>query len=107
MAWSRTPSTCGSDALNLWIRTSVVTGALTIELAQRLRADHPELGIVVIADRSHEFARELRRDGASGIAHLIDERSLGTDVLLRALREVRAGQTVLDEGGRRLPRSSP
>jgi DNA-binding NarL/FixJ family response regulator len=84
------------DAVIISIRTPIVTTMATVEAARQLRADHPELGIVVISDRGNGFALELLRGGASRIAYLLDDRLPGIDTVLGALRDIRAGQTVLD-----------
>jgi DNA-binding NarL/FixJ family response regulator len=84
------------EAVIISIRTPVITTMATIEVARRLRVDHPEMGVVVISDRGNGFALELLRGGASRVAYLLDERLPGIDTVLGALREVRAGQTVLD-----------
>lgn len=84
------------EAVIISIRTPVITTMATIEVARRLRVDHPEMGVVVISDRGNGFALELLRGGASRVAYLLDERLPDIDTVLGALREVRAGQTVLD-----------
>ncbi|MFF1710204.1 LuxR C-terminal-related transcriptional regulator [Streptomyces sp. NPDC058268] len=84
------------DAIIISMRTPVVTTMATVEAARRLRSDHPGLGIVVISDRGNGFALELLRGGASRIAYLLDDRIPGIDTVLGALRDIRAGQTVLD-----------
>jgi DNA-binding NarL/FixJ family response regulator len=84
------------QAVIVSIRTKVVTTMSTIQAARKLRVDHPELGIVIIADRGNGFALELLRGGASRIAYLLDERLPGIESVLVALRDVRAGQVVLD-----------
>ena len=84
------------EAVIISIRTPVITTMATIEVARRLRVDHPEMGVVVISDRGNGFALELLRGGASRVADLLDERLPDIDTVLGALREVRAGQTVLD-----------
>jgi DNA-binding NarL/FixJ family response regulator len=84
------------DAVIISIRTPVVTTMATIEAARQLRTNHPDLGIVVISDRGNGFALELLSGGASHIAYLLDDRIPGIDTVLGALRDIRAGQTVLD-----------
>jgi len=84
------------EAVLISIRTPVVSTMATISAARHLRDTHPDLGIVVISDRGNGFALELLRDGASRMAYLIDERLPGMHAVLGALREVRAGQSVLD-----------
>jgi DNA-binding NarL/FixJ family response regulator len=84
------------EAVIIAIRTPVISTMATIIAARRLRAESPELGIVVISDRTDGFARELLRGGASRIAFLLDEHLPGLDAVLGALRALRAGQSVLD-----------
>jgi DNA-binding NarL/FixJ family response regulator len=84
------------EAVIISIRTLVITTMATIEVARRLRVEHRDLGIVVISDDGNGFALELLRGGASRLAFLLDERLPSIETVLGALREVRAGQTVLD-----------
>ena len=84
------------DAVVLSIRNPVYATMATIQAARRLRSEHPSLGIVVISDRGNGFALELLRDGASRLAFLLDDQLPGIDAVLGALREVRAGRTILD-----------
>jgi len=84
------------DIALISIRTPVVATLATITAARQLRDEHPGLGIVVISDRGNGFAFELLREGATRMAYLLDERLPGMDAVLGALREVRAGQSVLD-----------
>ncbi len=86
------------EAVIISIRTAVITTMATIGIARRLRVDYPEMGIVVISDRVDGFALELLRGGASRTAYLIDERLPNVDTVLDTLRQVRAGQSVLDPG---------
>ncbi len=84
------------DAVIICIRSPLQATMATIQAARRLRLDHPDLGIVVISDRGDGFALELLRDGASRLAYLLDDELPGIDAVLGALREVRAGRTLLD-----------
>ena len=84
------------EAVVFSIRTQVTDRMATIETARKLRADHPELGIVVISDRGNGFALELLRGGASRVAYLLDGELPSIASVLSALRDVRSGQTVLD-----------
>ena len=86
------------EAVIISIRTAVITTMATIAIARRLRVEYPEMGIVVISDRVDGFALELLRGGASRTAYLIDERLPNVDTVLDSLRQVRAGQSVLDPG---------
>jgi DNA-binding NarL/FixJ family response regulator len=62
------------EAVIISIRTPIITTIAMIEVARRLRVEHPDLGIVVISDRGNGFAIELLRGGASRLAYLLDER---------------------------------
>jgi DNA-binding NarL/FixJ family response regulator len=78
------------------VRSYVVTTAATVAAARRLRDMYPDMGIVVISDRTDDFALELLRGGSAGIAFLFDERLPNVGAVLDALREVRTGHTVLE-----------
>jgi DNA-binding NarL/FixJ family response regulator len=68
-----------------------------IEAAHRIRAEHPEVGVVVLSQHSDEaYAFELLRDGTAGLAYLLKERVGDLDELLRSLRETIAGRSVID-----------
>ena len=84
------------QAVIISVRCQVVSTTATISAARRLRATHPETGIVVISDRVDGFALELLRGGAAGIAFLLDEQLPGIETVLESLRVLQAGQTVLD-----------
>ncbi len=68
-----------------------------IEAAHRIRAEYPDIGVVVLsqhADEGYVFA--LLKDGTGGLAYLLKDRIGDLDELLRALREVCAGRSALD-----------
>ena len=68
-----------------------------IEAAHAIRAAHPEIGVAVLsqhADAGYAFA--LLRDGAAGLAYLLKDRLGDVEELVRALREVAAGGSVID-----------
>jgi DNA-binding NarL/FixJ family response regulator len=68
-----------------------------IEAARRIRADHPEIGVVVLSQYDEEeYAYELLKDGAAGLGYLLKERVADVDELVRAIREVSRGGSVLD-----------
>src|SRR5438105_239612 len=68
-----------------------------IEAAQRIRAEHPETGVVVLSQYTEEdYAYELLKDGAAGLGYLLKERVADVDELVRALHEVARGGSVLD-----------
>ena len=73
-----------------------------IEAAKTIRADHPEIGVVVLSQFVEEdYAYDLLKDGAAGLGYLLKERVADVDELVRALEEVARGGSVLDPEGRR------
>ena len=68
-----------------------------IDAARRIRADHPEIGVVVLSQFAEEaYAFELLKDGAAGLGYLLKERVADLDEIVRALNEVAKGGSVLD-----------
>jgi DNA-binding NarL/FixJ family response regulator len=68
-----------------------------IEAAHRIRARHPDVGVVVLSQHADEaYAFELLKNGTAGLAYLLKERVGDSDELLRALRETVAGRSVID-----------
>jgi DNA-binding NarL/FixJ family response regulator len=68
-----------------------------IDAARRIRAAHPEIGVVVLSQfAEEEYAYDLLKDGAGGLGYLLKERVADVDELVRALHEVVRGGSVLD-----------
>jgi DNA-binding NarL/FixJ family response regulator len=68
-----------------------------IDAARRIRADHPEIGVVVLSQfAEEEYAFELLKDGAAGLGYLLKERVSNLEEIVRALNEVAKGGSVLD-----------
>ncbi len=68
-----------------------------IEAAHAIRAAHPSIGVAVLSQHTDEsYALALFRDGTAGFAYLLKERLGELDELVRALREVAAGGSVID-----------
>ena len=68
-----------------------------IEAARAIRAAHPRIGVVVLSQHTDQsYAFELLRDGAAGLAYLLKDRLGDVEDLVHALREVRAGGSVID-----------
>jgi DNA-binding NarL/FixJ family response regulator len=65
---------------------------------RQLRNDFPHLGSVLISDCGNGFALELLRDGAARIAYLLGDQLPTIETVVDAVREVTAGQSVLDPG---------
>ena len=68
-----------------------------IDAARRIRAEHPEVGVVVLSQYAEEdYAYELLKDGAAGLGYLLKERVADVEELVRAAGEVARGGSVLD-----------
>jgi DNA-binding NarL/FixJ family response regulator len=68
-----------------------------IEAAHLIRAEHPDVGVVVLSQHADpEYAAELLKHGAGGLAYLLKDRLGELDELVRALRAVVAGGSVID-----------
>lgn len=68
-----------------------------IDAAHRIRASHPDVGVVVLSQHaSPHYAFELFRNGTGGLAYLLKDRVGELDELVRAIREVAAGGSVID-----------
>jgi DNA-binding NarL/FixJ family response regulator len=68
-----------------------------IEAAHQIRARHPDVGVVVLSQYVNSlYAFELFREGTGGRAYLLKDRVGELDELLRALREVAMGGSVID-----------
>jgi DNA-binding NarL/FixJ family response regulator len=68
-----------------------------IDAAHRIRADHPDIGVVVLSQHADEsYAFELLKNGTEGLAYLLKDSVGDLDELLRALRAVCAGRSAID-----------
>ncbi|MFI9308832.1 response regulator [Streptomyces triculaminicus] len=68
-----------------------------IAAAHAIRAGHPGIGVVMLSQHADEnYAFDLFQRGTDGLAYLLKERIGELDELLRALREVAAGRSVVD-----------
>ncbi len=68
-----------------------------IRAAKRIRAEHPDVGVVVLSQFVEEdYAYDLLKDGAAGLGYLLKERVADVDEVVRALEEVARGGSVLD-----------
>jgi DNA-binding NarL/FixJ family response regulator len=85
------------DAVLTDIRMPPSNSTEGIDAARRIRAEHPDTGVVILSQYAEEdYAYELLKDGAAGLAYLLKERLADIDELVRALREVAKGGSVLD-----------
>ena len=68
-----------------------------LQAANRLRSDHPGVGVVVLSQFAEpDYALALLEKGAAGRAYLLKERVSDLDQLIRAIREVARGGSVID-----------
>jgi len=68
-----------------------------IHVSRTIRATHPDIGVVVLSQHANSlYALELFRDGTGGLAYLLKDRVGELDELLRALRAVVEGGSVID-----------
>jgi DNA-binding NarL/FixJ family response regulator len=68
-----------------------------IEAARAIRAEHPDIGVVVLSNHADDaYAIELFRDGTAGLAYLLKDRVGDRDELLGAVRATAAGGSVID-----------
>ena len=68
-----------------------------IAAAREIRAEHPGIGVVVLSQHTDEsYVLELFRDGTAGLAYLLKDRLGDVEELVRALRVVVAGGSVID-----------
>jgi DNA-binding NarL/FixJ family response regulator len=67
------------------------------EAAARLRADHPDVGILLLSQAiERRYALRLAQDHPTGFGYLLKDRVLDVSTLLDSMERVAAGGTVLD-----------
>jgi DNA-binding NarL/FixJ family response regulator len=87
----------GPDAVLTDIRMPPTHSTEGIDAAKRIRAEHPETGVVVLSQFvEDEYAYDLLKDGAEGLGYLLKERVADVGEVVRAIREVAKGGSVLD-----------
>jgi DNA-binding NarL/FixJ family response regulator len=85
------------DAVLTDIRMPPTNSTEGIDAAKRIRAEHPDIGVVVLSQfAEEEYAYELLKDGAAGLGYLLKERVADVTEVVRALNEVAKGGSVLD-----------
>jgi DNA-binding NarL/FixJ family response regulator len=68
-----------------------------IDAAHAIRADYPGIGVAVLSQFSDEnYAFALLRNGTTGLAYLLKDRLADIEDVIRALREVAQGGSVID-----------
>ena len=85
------------DVVLLDIKMPPTHRAEGIEAARRLRADYPDMGIVILSQYSDpEYALELLQDGSRGLAYVLKERLGRPAQLAEVLHTVAEGGSTLD-----------
>jgi DNA-binding NarL/FixJ family response regulator len=85
------------DAVLTDIRMPPTKTTEGIQAALRIRREHPGTGVVVLSQYAEEeYAYELLKEGAEGLGYLLKERVADVEEIVRALRDVAAGGSVLD-----------
>lgn len=85
------------DAVVVDIRMPPTHSLEGVEAAHAIRAKHPGIGVVVLSQYADSiYAFQLFRDGTSGLAYLLKDRVGDREELIRAIREVMAGGSVID-----------
>src|SRR5438874_11683 len=85
------------DAVLTDIRMPPTNTREGIDAALRIRRDHPSVGVVVLSQYVEgSYALDLLKEGAAGLGYLLKERVADLDEVVRALREVARGGSVLD-----------
>jgi DNA-binding NarL/FixJ family response regulator len=87
----------GADVAILDVRLPPSFRDEGIRAALRLRADAPDVGILVLSQYVEGvYARELLAEGEGGIGYLLKDRVTSLEDFTDAVRRVREGGTVLD-----------
>ena len=85
------------DAVITDIRMPPTNQMEGIEAAHEIRSRHPHVGVVVLSQYVNSlYAFELFREGTAGLAYLLKDRVGELEELVRALREVTTGRSVID-----------
>ncbi len=93
----RSVADASPDAVLTDIRMPPTHTTEGIQAAKQIRAEHPGVGVVVLSQYVEEdYAFELLAGGVGGMGYLLKERVNDVDELVRALREVTRGGSVLD-----------
>ena len=85
------------DVLLTDVRMPPGDGPVGLKAALRLRAENPDLGVLVLSTyASSDYVRQLTDQGARGIGYLLKDRVSDVHALLEAVRRVGDGGTALD-----------
>jgi DNA-binding NarL/FixJ family response regulator len=68
-----------------------------LEAAQRIRADHPQVGVLVLSQYVEpHHALQLLQDGVGGVGYLLKDRVTDVHEVVDAVRRVATGGSVID-----------
>jgi DNA-binding NarL/FixJ family response regulator len=68
-----------------------------LDAAQRIRAEHPEVGVLVLSQYVEpHHAIQLLENGASGVGYLLKDRVADVNEVVDAVRRIAAGGSVID-----------
>jgi DNA-binding NarL/FixJ family response regulator len=85
------------DAVLTDIRMPPTKTTEGIDAALQIRAEHPDVGVVVLSQYDdEEYAYELLKDGAAGLGYLLKDHVGDVEELVRALQDVAKGGSFLD-----------
>jgi len=85
------------DAVVVDIRMPPTHTREGLEAAQRIRAEHPRVGVLVLSQYVEpHHAMQLLEDGASGVGYLLKDRVADVAEVVEAVRRVAGGGSVID-----------
>jgi DNA-binding NarL/FixJ family response regulator len=85
------------DAVVVDIRMPPTHTCEGLDAAQRIRAEHPEVGVLVLSQYVEpHHAIQLLQDGASGVGYLLKDRVADVGEVVEAVQRVAAGGSVID-----------
>ncbi|HTE66700.1 MAG TPA: response regulator transcription factor [Candidatus Binatia bacterium] len=85
------------DAVVVDIRMRPTHTREGLDAAQRIRAEHPQVGVLVLSQYVEpHHAMQLLEDGASGVGYLLKDRVANVGEVVDAVRRVAGGGSVID-----------
>jgi DNA-binding NarL/FixJ family response regulator len=85
------------DAVVVDIRMPPTHTREGLDAAQRIRAAHPRVGVLVLSQYAEpHHAMQLLEDGASGVGYLLKDRVTDVGEVVDAVRRVAVGGSVID-----------
>jgi DNA-binding NarL/FixJ family response regulator len=85
------------DAVVVDIRMPPTHTREGLDAAQRIRAEHPQVGVLVLSQYVEpHHAVQLLEDGVSGVGYLLKDRVANVGEVVEAVRRVAGGGSVID-----------